>query len=670
LHSRTQRRCAAAQCRLLNEECRTMTRPTANPTETPSSPANLTDLPTVNGHTGNGAPSPVASRLPQPARHWDRRTKILIAGAALLGVTLLSIGYVKLFNPFHKERTDLVTHDVDYDSIELTIVERGTLESANNNDIYCRVKSGARGASSATNIKRLVDDGTLVKKGDLLIELDDAGLQDQLKNQKITVDKAEADKIKAEEDYNIQLSQNESDTKTAETQLELAHIDLKKYQEGDYPQQEKIFKGNIKQAESDVEQQRDRVAWANRMVKKGYLTVTQSQGEQSKLESLQINLSKANEDLRVLTDPVFGTGKRQITFLENDVREKERALDRVKSQSKAKEAQARSARESTKSVYLQNVQQFKEIEDEIVKCKIYAPQDGLVVYYIPEQTRGGGGAQQSIIAQGEPVREGQKLMQIPDLSQMLVNVKVHEALVSRVQLGQPASVRVESFPDKILSGKIALVSTVSSQQDFFSADVKVYTTKVKIRHPPEGLKPGMSAEVTITIGDTLKHVLTVPVQAIVGGAELGKHRKCYVLTPQGPEERDIEVGESNEKMAEIKTGLAKGDRVVLNPSVLVNEKIKTRQPGKSRGAGKADEGKEAAPTTAPAAKELAPAPKPPAAKEGSDNKSKMSAEDRQKQIEAYRQATLEKRKEMLEMVPEQYRDKFKERLKAAGIEVD
>src|SRR5262249_40180233 len=155
----------------------------------------------------------------------------------------------------------------------------------------------------------------------------------------------------------------------------------------------------------------------------------QSQGEQSKLESLQINLAKANEDLRVLVDPVFGTGKRQITFLENDVREKERALERVKSQAKAKEAQARSARESTKSVYLQNVQQYKEVEEEITKCKIYAPQDGMVVYYIPEQTRGGGGSQQSIVAQGEPVREGQKLMQIPDLTQMLVNTKVHEALV-------------------------------------------------------------------------------------------------------------------------------------------------------------------------------------------------------------------------------------------------
>src|SRR5205807_5736179 len=94
--------------------------------------------------------------------------------------------------------------------------------------------------------------------------------------------------------------------------------------------------------------------------------------------------------------------------------------------------------------------QYQEIEGEIKKCKIYAPQEGMVVYYVPEQARFGGGSQQSIVAQGEPVREGQKLMQIPDLKHMLVNTKVHEALVSRVHRDQQATVRVDPFPDQTL----------------------------------------------------------------------------------------------------------------------------------------------------------------------------------------------------------------------------
>src|SRR5207245_8796534 len=111
------------------------------------------------------------------------------------------------------------------------------------------------------------------------------------------------------------------------------------------------------------------------------------------------------------------------------VREAERDLEKQKIQNKALMAQDDAQRQSSRSVFEQESAKKKEYEEEITKCVVLAPQDGLVVYYVPEQVRGGGGSQQSIVAQGEPVREGQKMMQIPDLTQMLVNVKVPEALV-------------------------------------------------------------------------------------------------------------------------------------------------------------------------------------------------------------------------------------------------
>src|SRR5205807_8828984 len=86
-----------------------------------------------------------------------------------------------------------------------------------------------------------------------------------------------------------------------------------------------------------------------------------------------------------------------------------------------------------KSVFEQEQDKYDDIEEQIRKCIINSPQDGMVVYYISDQSRYGSGSQQSIIAQGETVREGQKLMRIPDLRHMLVNTKVHEALVSRVR---------------------------------------------------------------------------------------------------------------------------------------------------------------------------------------------------------------------------------------------
>jgi multidrug resistance efflux pump len=515
------------------------------------------------------------------------------------------------------------------------------------------------------------------------VDLDDSGLQEQLKTQKITVDTNKGNMIQAEEAYKITVAQNESDIKGAEIAWELAKIDLRKYQEGDYPQSLKDVDGRISSAQSDMEMQRDRTAWAQRMVKKGYYTVSQAQAEQSKLEGYDFALRKVLEEKRVLTDPEYGLKKRTETDLASKVAQQERELNRIKASAVAKEVQARTDRDTKKSLYLESQSQYNDIESEIKKCKIYAPQEGMVVYYVPEQARMGGGSQQSIVAQGEPVREGQKLMQIPDLKHMLVNTKVHEALVSRVHAGQPAIVRVDSFPSQLMHGKVDSVATISAQQDWLSADVKVYTTKVSIDDYIEGLKPGMSAEVTITIGDLLQHVLTVPIQAIIGSVELGKHRKCFVLTPEGPVERDIVVGMSNEKVAEIRAGLQEGDEVVENPRVLLAGKVKTRSgPADAGGDEAAPEGKGRA-GKGPGGDRQPGGPRGPETKgmpgpgAGSGGPPGMTppgdAAERQKRAQEmtdrFRKASPEERKKMLDQIPEAFRDRAKERLKAQGIEV-
>jgi hypothetical protein len=288
----------------------------------------------------------------------------------------------------------------------------------------------------------------------------------------------------------------------------------------------------------------------------------------------------------------------------------------------------------------------------------------MVVYFVSEQSRFGGGSQNSIVAQGEPVREGQNLMRIPNLKKMQVVARVHEAMISRIRSdeiegagrydlirdwlignrhfvpmlkpmsenffglyrdtfpkeerdtiadGQPARVRVDAFPDVPLKGHVRSVATVASQ-DFFSSDVKVYQTVVAIDDMPDfsgkvstsqkgprrkgkdnnsGLRPGMSAEVTIQVDNPLESVIAVPVQAIMGGPEQGDMRSIYVMTADGPQERPIRVGLSNDKYAEIRDGLEKGVQIVLNPKVIAGDKAKTREPGadaKEKGKGGASKG--------------------------------------------------------------------------------
>jgi multidrug efflux pump subunit AcrA (membrane-fusion protein) len=462
----------------------------------------------------------------------------------------------------------LVTHKVKFEKLQPLIVERGSLESANSSDIVCRVRAPAQGAMVATTIKRvLVEDGAQVKKGDVLVELDDSALQEQLQVRRIALDKAEADKVQAEENYKIALSQNTSDIKTAELTLELTQLDLEKYLKGGREQLLRDLKSRLLLAEADVEQWTEALEHAERKLKQKEVPENEVRAVRLRLQAARLALEKSQQDLQLFEKY---SRPRTETDLRGKAAEAERALEHAKQQAKGKESVARLEAEAKKTVYQQELTRFKEIADEIKKCKLVAPQDGMVVYYVPEQVRFGA-SQQYIVAQGEPVREGQKLMSIPDLSKMQVVIRVPEALVTQVRPGLPAVLRVDAFPDRALRGTVRQVATTPSATDWLTADEKVYRTVIAIDGDTASFRPGMSAAVTIPLGKERNDVLAVPARALIGRGGIGRTVSCLVLTADGPEEREVVLGLRNELTAEIASGLREGDEVIVNPQLLLHE---------------------------------------------------------------------------------------------------
>ncbi len=547
-----------------------------------------------------------------------------------MGLTGLGVVVASVSGLFGSQaaRADLILHTVGYGNIQLTITERGQLESADNKDIVCRVKARSANSTMATTIRWVIDDGSEVNTGDKLIQLDDSGLYELLKQQRIALDQAYANFIQADTAYDIVVSQNKSDIATAQLNLELAEIDLEKYEKGEYIQLLREIEGRLMMARSDLAMWEERSAWSTRMAKPGrrFVTASQAQADEARMKSAKIALAKIEEEMRVLKEYTYPRSKKDF---QGKIDEGRRAVDRVLAQARAKELQGDADRKAKRSIWEQEQIRFNEIEEEIKKCSIVAPHSGLVVYYVPEQSRWGSGSQQSTIAQGEPVREGQKLMRIPDLTKMVVNTRVHEAMISRVRGekwqktgfsdgvqaalllqqdfwsrfvaqcafdgiheefseqnrhleqiklsdGLPAQVRIDAFPDRVLTGEVKFVATVASQQDWSSADVKVYQTLVSIKESVPGLKPGMSAEVTILTDNARENCLVIPVQAILGSVEMGSKRRVYVQTPTGPEAREVEIGLNNDKMAEVISGLEEGEVVILNPRALLSDKEKAQ----------------------------------------------------------------------------------------------
>jgi multidrug efflux pump subunit AcrA (membrane-fusion protein) len=153
---------------------------------------------------------------------------------------------------------------------------------------------------------------------------------------------------------------------------------------------------------------------------------------------------------------------------------------------------------------------------------MYAPKGGMVVYSNSEGSRFGGSSAISI-EEGAQVRERQSIIKLPDLANMQVDVKVHESKIENLERGMRALIRVQG---RELQGTVISVANQPEATSRWEGNVKEYKTIVKIDGEPEGLRPGMTAEVEILVTN-LKDVVRVPTSAVV---ETGIEHHCWSRT--------------------------------------------------------------------------------------------------------------------------------------------
>jgi HlyD family secretion protein len=478
---------------------------------------------------------------------------------------------------------ELRTYTVHYDTLQVEISERGQVESAHNNDLICHIKAKTPSSPISTTIRWVIDEGSLVEKGQKLMELDASALEDRRKRRLIEVDEARSALVRERGDYDSALIVRRTRIANAKRAVELARIDLKMYSEGDYRQKLKEFENRMQETRTIVDMWEDRANWSERVAQRGYITPSQARNDDLRHRSAQHALDRQAEQRRVLD-----LEKEHTEMAKNGlIDEAKDNVDRAVIEADADVESKKITLDAAQKRYDLARSRLAGVEEQIGFCTITAPQSGMVVYYRDEDGRRGAG-KPSRIRQGERVSEGQKLLRIPGMKNMQVITHVPESMVSNLRGdGQSASVRIDAFPDRELRGHVTRVSPVPLQEESPSADVKLYPVTIALDEPLEGLRLGMSARVTIDTDRGAERVLTVPLHAVVGSSRAGGIRQCYLVTQHGPEPRDIVVGISNGEAAEVKSGLQEGDAVVLNPLVPLDGKEKTENGG---GQGRSAEG--------------------------------------------------------------------------------
>jgi HlyD family secretion protein len=476
----------------------------------------------------------IAFRWPRTAFAW-------------LGLGVQAAGPAASMPAGQGERLTFTVQPID---LRVTALESGTLESASSLPVLSSVEGQVA-------IISLVPEGTVVKAGDVVVELESSSMRTRLNEQKIVVEKAKSTFSAAQQRNVVAESQAASDIQTAQLGLEFARLDLKKYLEGDYPLEQRALATEKALAEEELERARVALRFSEELHRDGFINEGEVQADRFKETQSRYKVEIVLEKERVLKEFSYPRVKRE---LDSKVEEAQRALERARSLAAANVDQAKKALSAEEQSLRLEEMKLAHLEDQIEKCTMRAPHAGIVVYPVPEDQD----LVELFIKRGTVIRERQHVYSIPETDELQVSTSIHEALVNRIKPGMQARIWVEVYPDMELKGRVASVSPLPDPEDWRRTTVKFYETKVSLVGKTEGLRPGMSTRVEILIDQQLG-VLAVPLQAVVQRGDTGY---CYVMDGSTPVLRRVRTGKSNVKHIAILEGLAAGEQVLLTPDLL------------------------------------------------------------------------------------------------------
>lgn len=291
-------------------------------------------------------------------------------------------------------------------------------------------------------------------------------------------------------------------------------------------------------------------------------------GQKANLIGLEAQLKQAKRDLERQNGLLESKDISQVTFDQTKLK-----VDELESQYDASKHTIE-AEELSLVVLEHNIEaanaRIAEAQEALTYTTITSPIDGVVTRVNAEVGE--------VVVFGTMNNPGTVIIEVADLSKMLVVAQIDEADVAKLQVGQKATVQVDAYPDKEFNG---IVDSVALAHMVSNTGTKYYRTEILLDVTEEKLYSGLTAHVDI---ETCKHtdVLKVPTQAVLGSEvdslPLEIRENCpevdtsktfatviyrfiegqAVVTP-------VKIGQSDLTHTIIESGVTEKDKVVIGP---------------------------------------------------------------------------------------------------------
>lgn len=411
------------------------------------------------------------------------------------------------------------------------VLDQGEVESSENVEIRCEVKA----RNGQITVISVVPEGTQVKEGDFLAQLDDTSFEKELESQNLAMATAQTKLIQAE------------------TALETARAAKREYVEGVYVEAIQTIENEIYDAQSQIstakqelEQSIAVLEHSEKLHSKGFITSRQLSADKFSVEKAKIAIKKA-ENLLSLSNSkkkvlIEVTQEKELTKLEADIR-----------------AAAVDLSSQQKSLRVEE-DKIREIRDQIASCKITVP-PGVVGQVVYAKESGGRGGNDWVLEEGATVRQNQVIIRLPDPKNMQIKALINEQNITQIEQGMPALIQVDALDDVELTGIVTKVSQYAESKGWFGSNVRKYAVLIRIFDPPPTLKPGMNASVSIQARYD-QSALQAPLQTVYSVQD-----KSFTLLKNGDRyvTREVTVDGNNSKMVVFTDGIEEGDQLVMNP---------------------------------------------------------------------------------------------------------
>ena len=468
--------------------------------------------------------------------------------------------------------TNHLTAVVEQNDFFNDIIESGEVESSDNREVRCEVKS-RNGAG--TIILEVVPEGTIVQGPDLdaagepipgtgqvLVTLDASGLESEEQQEKIILNNKEASRDQAlnlliaaitalkeyvgEEEFENRFLKELTERLGEDAGEVFAAIDADAQvdsQKGTFHVDEQGFQAELFLAEENLRKAEQYFRYSESLAAQGYVTELQLKSDEFAVEKARKDRDAAQTKLDVLR---IHTRKKTEKTLSGDI------------------YNALSVYRAEKSSVKLQEERVQEIREQIANCIIRAPKDGQVVYANQRDHRGNA---DFLVEPGATVRERQVIIRLPNPQQMQIEAKISESKIAYVKKGMAATVTIDAFDDMSLQGVVTRVNQYPEPSSWYSSSVKEYETEIQIVNPPPELKSGLTAKVRIH-AQHIPNAKQVPIQSVY------RHQNqhyCFVKNGTAWRAQEVTLGASNEKQVVVQKGLEPGAEVSMNPAGLLEE---------------------------------------------------------------------------------------------------